>query len=94
MKSWIRVCGVLGLLLIVTVVVVQAQPAPVDEFVPLSPDQIQAEQDQIPAARLVFAAYGIVWLVFALYLLSLWRRVTQVESELHAVATKLGQSAR
>lgn len=94
MKSWIRVCGMLGLLLIVTVVVVQAQPAPVDEFVPLSPDQIQAEQDQIPAARLVFAAYGIVWLVFALYLLSLWRRVTQVESELRTVATKLEQSAR
>jgi CcmD family protein len=94
MKSWMRVWMVLAVLLVVAVVAAQAQPAPVDEFLPLSPDQIQAEQDQIPAARLVFAAYGIVWLTFAFYLLSLWRRVTQVESELRAVATKLEQSTR
>lgn len=94
MTSWNRVWIVLGILLLVTVTAVQGQPAPVDEFVPLSPDQIAAEQDQIPAARLVFAAYGIVWLAFAFYLFSLWRRVTQVESELRTVATKLENSAR
>lgn len=92
MKSWTRVGLVLGLL--VVAVVAQAQPAPVDEFLPLSPEEILAGQEQIPAARLVFAAYAIVWLTFASYLLTLWRRVTQVERELRAVATKLEKSAR
>lgn len=89
MNSLKRACVVLGLLLVAGIVAAGAQPAPVDEFVPLSAEEIRAGQEQIPAAPLVFAAYGIVWLTFALYLLSLWRRVAQVESELRIVTAKL-----
>lgn len=93
-RSWIRVWTVLALLLAVLApAVLQAQPAQVDEFRPLSPEEIAAGQEQVPAAQLVFAAYGIVWLTFAFYLLTLWRRVTQVETELRTVATKLEKTA-
>ncbi len=89
--------GVLTLLLLGAVLgaSLSAQmPAPVDEFVPLSPEQLLADQEQIPAARLVFAAYAIVWLTFAFYLFSVWRRVSQVESELRVVAAKLEGGSR
>jgi CcmD family protein len=69
-------------------------PAPVDEFRALSPEQLLADQEQIPAARLVFAAYAIVWLTFALYLFSIWRRVSHVEKELRVVAAKLEGGGR
>ena len=93
MKPWIRVLLVSGLLLLVAVTA-QAQPAQVDEFVPLSPEQLIAEQEQIPAASLVFAAYATVWLVFAFYLFTLWRRVGQVESELRTVSATLEKKGR
>ncbi len=93
-SSWIRVWPVIVLAMLVLVpMVLQAQPAQVDEFRPLSPEDLAAGQEQIPAAQLVFAAYAIVWLTFAVYLVSLWRRVTQVEAELRTVATKLEKTA-
>lgn len=92
-KSWIRVLLVSAGLLLVAVAV-QAQPAPVDEFVPMTPEQLLAQQEQIPAARLVFAAYGAVWLAFAFYLFTLWRRLGQVESELRAVTALLEKKGR
>lgn len=84
-----RVWMVVMLLVLVAPLVLQAQPAQVDEFRPISPEELAAGQEQIPAPLLVFSAYGIVWLVFAFYLLTLWRRVTQVEAELRVVTTKL-----
>jgi CcmD family protein len=94
-RSWVRVWAVFALLVIVLApAVLQAQPSQVDEFRSISPEELAAGQEQIPAAQLVFAAYGIVWLAFAFYLLSLWRRVSQVEVELRAVAGKLEKTAR
>jgi CcmD family protein len=92
--SWFRVWLAVAVLMVLAPMALGAQPAQVDEFRALSPEEVAAGQEQIPAAQLVFAAYAIVWLTFAFYLLSLWRRVTQVESELRAVATKLEQSTR
>ena len=61
--------------------VLAAQPreAP-DEFLPLGPGDLPEE---LPAAPLVFAAYAIVWVVFGVYLFTLWRRVRQVDADLH-----------
>jgi CcmD family protein len=91
---WLRVWLAVVLLVFVAPLALQAQPAQVDEFRPISPEDLAAGQEQIPAALLVFSAYGIVWLVFAFYLFSLWRRVNQVESELRTVATALEKKGR
>jgi CcmD family protein len=61
------------------------------EFLPVAPGELQ---EQLPAAPLVFAAYGIVWLVFAFYLFSIWKRVRQVEAELRVVTAKLEKDGR
>jgi CcmD family protein len=93
-RSWIRVAALLILLAVVLLPdIAHAQLAQVDEFRPLSPEEIAAGQEQLPAAQLVFAAYAVVWLAFAFYLFSLWRRITQVESELRTVAAKLEKTA-
>jgi short subunit fatty acids transporter len=67
-----------------------AQQPPPSEFVPVGPGDLQ--QEQIPAARLVFAAYAFVWAVFIVYLVALWRRMTRVEADLKAVSEKLGRA--
>jgi CcmD family protein len=93
-RSWIRVAALLILLAVVLLPdIAHAQLAQVDAFRPLSPEEIAAGQEQLPAAQLVFAAYAVVWLAFAFYLFSLWRRITQVESELRTVAAKLEKTA-
>ena len=73
------------------VVMAQTQSAQ-DGFVPLAPGELQ--QEQIPAAPLVFAAYGIVWLALAFYVVTVWRRVARVESELRAVTARLEERGR
>lgn len=91
-----RVCVwmAVAVLLLLAPVALGAQPPQIDEFRALSPEEVAAGQEQIPAAQLVFAAYAVVWLAFAFYLFSLWRRITQVEGELRVVAAKLEKSAR
>lgn len=74
-----------------TVPVVAQGPTQIDEFVPVGPGDLQ---EQIPVAPLVFAAYAIVWLVFAFYLFSVWRRVSRVEAELRSVTAKLEKNRR
>jgi CcmD family protein len=39
------------------------------------------------AWKFVFLAYGIVWSVLLLYLVSLWRRCRKVEADLTALNT-------
>jgi CcmD family protein len=62
-------------------------PAAQDGFVPVKPGEL--EQEQLPAAPLVFVAYSVVWLAFVFYLLLLWRRMTHLERELRDVSAKL-----
>ena len=93
-RPWFRILAALLLVLVLQPAALDAQPAPVEEFRPMTAEELAAEQEQIPAAGLVFAAYGIVWLTFAFYLLTLWRRVAKVESELKTVASKLEHPAR
>lgn len=58
-------------------------PAATDEFVPV--DEIP-EQDKLPAAPYLIAAYAIAWLVLLFYVWSLWRRLQSVEEELKRLA--------
>lgn len=70
-----------------------AQPpttAAQDGFVPM--DDIPPE-DRLPAAPLVAAAYGAVWAIAVGYLWTIWRRLAAVETELAAVARRVGEPA-
>lgn len=62
----------------------QPPPRPQEEFVPVS----GAEQEQVPAAPLVMAAYAVAWIAIFLYLWSIWRRLARVERELADVARR------
>lgn len=70
---------------------VAAQPpttAAQEGFVPM--DDIPPE-DQMPAAPLVAAAYGVVWAIAVGYLWTIWRRLGAVETELADVARRVGE---
>ena len=61
------------------------------DFRPVKPGEL--EQEQIPAAPLVFVAYSVVWLALVAYVFVLWRRLTTVERELREVSAKLHAEA-
>jgi len=50
--------------------------------------------EQLPAARLVIAAYAFVWLAVFGYVWSLWRRLAKVEGELQQLARRAGANTR
>ena len=70
----------------------QAPQTPAQEgFVPV--DQLPG-QEQLPAAPLVAAAYGVAWAVIFIYVWFLWRRLTWVERELDDLARRTDKGAR
>ena len=63
-------------------------PAAQDGFVPMS----EVPQDEkLPAAPLVFGAYGVIWLAVLVYVASLWRRLGTVERELQELKRPAGR---
>jgi CcmD family protein len=62
-------------------------PAAQDGFVPVRPGEL--EQEQLPAAPLVFVAYSVVWIALLAYVFILWRRLVTVERELAEVAARV-----
>jgi CcmD family protein len=64
---------------------------PQREFVPVQPGALQ---ESIPAAPLVFVAYGFVWVALAVYVIVLWRRIANVERELGDLNRRLGSAKR
>ena len=62
-------------------------PAAQDEFVPVT-DLPPAEQ--LPAAPLVAAAYGFIWVAALGYLWMIWRRLGAVDRELATLRRQLG----
>lgn len=73
-------------------VAVAAQPPPPraaqDEFVPV--DQLP-QDEKLPAARLLIAAYSVAWIAVAVYLWSIWQRLGRVERELADVSRRAAQ---
>jgi CcmD family protein len=59
----------------------QQQPGQQNEFVPLK-NLPALQQEHIPAAPLVMAAYAFVWVALLVYVWSVWRRVGAVQREL------------
>ncbi len=66
-------------------------PAAQDEFVPLKD---VPPTEQLPAARLVMAAYSVAWIVIAGYIFLLWRRLSRVEQEIQTVGQRFQASRR
>ncbi|MGH9176728.1 MAG: hypothetical protein ACRD1H_20335, partial [Vicinamibacterales bacterium] len=56
----------------------QQPPQQQDEFVPI--DQLPPEE-QVPAAPMVVAAYGFIWVAFIAYVFTLVKRVRKVEDD-------------
>jgi hypothetical protein len=61
-------------------------PAAQDEFIPVT-DLPPAEQ--LPAAPLVAAAYGFIWVAALGYLWMIWRRLGAVDRELATLRRQL-----
>jgi CcmD family protein len=51
-------------------------------------------QEQLPAAPLVAAAYGVAWAAVLVYVWMLWRRLTRVERELADVGRRIEGGSR
>ena len=66
-------------------------PKPTDEFVPVS--QLPP-QDQLPAAPLLIAAYGFVWVALFAYLASVGRRLSKVQREVHRLESDIAKGSR
>jgi CcmD family protein len=72
----------------------QPQPpaSPAQEgFVPI--DQLEPKEE-LPAAPLVMAAYGVAWLVIFGYVWSIWRRLHRVDQEITSVRQRVAGGSR
>ena len=100
LKRW---CAVLSVVFVSAVVSVMAQqpspqssptssqPTQQNEFIPI--DQLPP-QEQLAAAPLLIGAYVFVLAVFFLYVLSVARRLTNVQRELDRLDTTIKQGGR
>jgi CcmD family protein len=74
------------------VLALQPPAPPAQEgFIPL--DQMP-KQEQLPAARLVIAAYAVAWVLVFGYLWSIWSRLGRVERELADVTRRVEAGGR
>lgn len=78
--------ALITLILTGPVALAAAQPTQQDEFVPIS--QLPP-QEQLPAAPLLVGAYVFVVVTLFVYVLSVARRVSTVQREVHALAAEL-----
>ena len=69
----------------------QQPPKQLDEFVPI---ENLPPTEQIPAARLVVAAYSFVWVALFFYVVSVARRLGTVQREVERLETDLKQGKR
>jgi CcmD family protein len=68
-----------------------ATTAAQDGFVPVDESK---PQEQLPAAPLVIAAYGIAWVVIFGYVWTLWSRLSRVEREIGEVSRRIAAAER
>ena len=66
-------------------------PQPPEGFVPV--DQLPG-QEELPAAPLVAAAYGVAWIAVLFYVFSIQKRLRAVEREMADVARRVEAGGR
>lgn len=69
----------------------QPPPEPTDEFVPVSE---LPPAEQMPSAPLVIAAYAFAWLALGAYMVSVARRLTDVQREVSRLEGELKRGNR
>ena len=90
-SGWSHVLAPVLVLVLVAAVVsalpsrAEAQPEPVNEFVPI--DELP-EEDRLPAAPFLITAYSIVWILAFGYFWLLSRRQAEVERDLAELARR------
>jgi CcmD family protein len=68
----------------------QAVPQePADQFVPV---KALPQQEQLPAAPLLVAAYAFVWVALLVYVWTIWRRLMKVEREIQELQSRVSES--
>ena len=82
---------ILAMLAMASGVVDAAQPPSREGFVPV--DQLPQEE-QVRAAPLVAAAYGVAWGAVLFYVWTVWRRLGKVERELADVRSRIKPEGR
>lgn len=78
-----RLAGAILAVMVAAVVSLSAQGS--QGFVPAT----DIQKESLPAAPLVYAAYGFVWVALVAYVFLLWRRIGRVERELTDVTAKI-----
>ena len=86
-----RLVCMLTLVMVMVAAGLAAQPPAQEGFVPVG--QLEG-QEQMPAAPLVAAAYGVAWAAVLVYVWSVWRRLDKVERELADVSRRIPPGAR
>ena len=51
------------------------------------------QQDQLPAAPLLVAAYAFVWVALLVYVWTIWRRLMKVEREIRELSSRVSEGA-
>ena len=69
----------------------QQPPEPPEGFVPASN---LPQQEELPAAPLVLAAYAVAWVAVFGYLWSIWQRLGRVEKEILEVSRRIAAGER
>lgn len=88
--TWIRV-AMMAVVLAGAPALTFAQTPAQEGFVPV--DQLPG-QEELPAAPLVAAAYGVAWAAVLIYLFSIWKRLAAVEREMADVARRVSAGNR
>lgn len=77
-----------GVLMLGIAPLLALQPPPgQEEYLPI--DQLPPTE-QLPGGVFVVIAYGFIWVALIAYLWSIWRRLSKVESEMHALQRRAG----
>lgn len=87
-------CAAAVLLFVAAPVRAQAPQQPTAAQQGFVPVENLPQQEHMPAAPLVGAAYAFAWVLILLYLWSIWRRLNTVEREMQAVSRRVAEERR